>query len=91
MVFHFSFSGIRSDYVLFLSVFKDGKVCISILHPPGEDVMSGELASERWLPTQSVSSIIMSVVSMLAAPNFSSPANVDASVRESFMISNLRI
>ncbi|KAH3758691.1 ubiquitin-conjugating enzyme E2 [Pelomyxa schiedti] len=62
------------------NVYKDGKVCISILHPPGEDAMSGELASERWLPTQNVSSIILSVVSMLAAPNFSSPANVDASV-----------
>eukprot|EP01105_Mastigella_eilhardi_P009836 TRINITY_DN2302_c0_g1_i1.p1 TRINITY_DN2302_c0_g1~~TRINITY_DN2302_c0_g1_i1.p1 ORF type:complete len:316 (-),score=83.95 TRINITY_DN2302_c0_g1_i1:638-1585(-) len=62
------------------NVYKDGHVCISILHPPGEDVMSGELASERWLPTQSVSSIILSVISMLSAPNFSSPANVDASV-----------
>ncbi|GAM24663.1 hypothetical protein SAMD00019534_078380, partial [Acytostelium subglobosum LB1] len=59
---------------------KEGKVCISILHPPGEDVMSGELPQERWLPTQTVSTIILSVMSILSDPNCSSPANVDASV-----------
>lgn len=59
---------------------KDGKVCISILHPPGDDPMSGELASERWRPAQTVTTILLSVISMLNAPNFSSPANVDASV-----------
>lgn len=63
------------------NVYKDtGIVCISILHPPGEDEMSGELPEERWLPTQSVTTIILSVISLLNAPNFSSPANVDASV-----------
>jgi ubiquitin-conjugating enzyme E2 R len=63
------------------NVFPDGKVCISILHPPGEDEMSGERPEERWLPTQSVATIMLSVVSMLNDPNFSSPANVDASVQ----------
>ncbi|KAG9562860.1 hypothetical protein KCU77_g20211, partial [Aureobasidium melanogenum] len=29
------------------NVYPDGKLCISILHPPGEDEMSGELAAER--------------------------------------------
>jgi ubiquitin-conjugating enzyme E2 R len=62
-------------------VYKDGRVCISILHPPGEDAMSGELPEERWLPTQTVSSIMLSVISMLSDPNISSPANVDASVQ----------
>jgi ubiquitin-conjugating enzyme E2 R len=63
------------------NVYKDsGMVCISILHPPGEDEFSGELASERWLPTQTVTTIILSVISLLNAPNFSSPANVDASI-----------
>lgn len=63
------------------NVYKEtGVVCISILHPPGEDELSGESASERWLPTQTVSTIILSVVSLLSAPNFSSPANVDAGV-----------
>lgn len=62
------------------NVYKDGKVCISILHPPGDDPMSGELASERWRPTQNVKSILLSVISMIADPNCSSPANVDASV-----------
>jgi len=63
------------------NVYDDGKVCISILHPPGEDEMSGELPEERWLPTQSVSTVLLSVISLLSDPNFSSPANVDASVQ----------
>jgi len=63
------------------NVYADGKVCISILHPPGEDAMSGELPSERWLPTQTVATILLSIISLLSAPNTSSPANVDASVQ----------
>jgi ubiquitin-conjugating enzyme E2 R len=63
------------------NVFSDGRVCLSILHPPGNDPMSGELPEERWLPTQSVSTVILSLISMLGEPNFSSPANVDASVQ----------
>jgi len=62
------------------NVYKDGKVCISILHPPGPDDMSGEDESERWLPTRSIATIILSIISILSAPNFSSPANIDASV-----------
>jgi len=62
------------------NIFPDGKLCISILHAPGDDPMSGELASERWNPTQSVSTVLLSVISMLNEPNISSPANVDASV-----------
>ena len=42
--------------------------------------MSGELPEERWRPTQSVSSILLSFISLLSDPNTSSPANVDASV-----------
>ncbi|XP_016870349.1 ubiquitin-conjugating enzyme E2 R2 isoform X3 [Homo sapiens] len=34
--------------------FKNGDVCISILHPPVDDPQSGELPSERWNPTQNV-------------------------------------
>jgi len=62
------------------NVYPDGKVCISILHPPGHDEMSGELPGERWLPTQTVTTILLSIISLLSAPNTSSPANVDASV-----------
>jgi len=43
--------------------------------------MSGELPEERWLPTQTVNTIILSLISLLDEPNFSSPANVDASVQ----------
>ncbi|OBZ90887.1 Ubiquitin-conjugating enzyme E2 [Choanephora cucurbitarum] len=62
------------------NVYPDGRLCISILHPPGEDPISGEKAEERWNPTQSVESVLVSIISLLADPNCSSPANVDAGV-----------
>jgi len=62
------------------NVFKNGALCISILHPPGDDPMSGETAEERWNPTQSVESILLSIISLINDPNCSSPANVDAGV-----------
>ena len=62
------------------SVEKNGDVCISILHDPGEDKWGYERPEERWLPVHTVETIIMSVISMLADPNDESPANVDAAV-----------
>jgi ubiquitin-conjugating enzyme E2 R len=63
------------------NVYENGNLCISILHPPGEDEQSGELASERWNPTQCVRTILLSVISLLTEGNISSPANVEASVQ----------
>jgi len=63
---------------------KSGEVCISILHPPGGNPeMPDECESdnERWKPAHSVTTILLSIISMLSDPNFSSPANVDASVQ----------
>ncbi|KAF2201033.1 ubiquitin-conjugating enzyme [Delitschia confertaspora ATCC 74209] len=60
------------------NVYPNGTVCISILHPPGDDPHHYEQASERWSPIQSVEKILISVMSMLAEPNDESPANVDA-------------
>ena len=67
------------------NIYPDGKVCISILHE-GVDEFGYESLSERWNPSQSVNSILISILSMLSAPNFESPANVDASKlwRENF-------
>lgn len=62
------------------NVYESGDVCISILHPPVDDPQSGELPSERWNPTQTVRTILLSIISLLNEPNTSSPANVDASV-----------
>ncbi|UXI15502.1 deoxyribodipyrimidine photolyase [Sarcoptes scabiei] len=62
------------------NVYENGDLCISILHPPVEDPQSGELACERWNPTQNVRTILLSVISLLNEPNTSSPANVDASI-----------
>ncbi|KAI0403213.1 ubiquitin-conjugating enzyme/RWD-like protein [Xylaria palmicola] len=60
------------------NVYVNGVVCISILHPPGDDPNQYEHASERWSPIQSVEKILISVMSMLAEPNDESPANVEA-------------
>lgn len=60
------------------TVYPSGLVCISILHPPGDDPNHYEHASERWSPVQSVEKILISVMSMLAEPNDESPANVEA-------------
>uniref|UniRef100_A0A674C5Y5 Ubiquitin-conjugating enzyme E2G 1b (UBC7 homolog, yeast) n=1 Tax=Salmo trutta TaxID=8032 RepID=A0A674C5Y5_SALTR len=57
---------------------KNGDVCISILHEPGEDKFGYEKPEERWLPIHTVETIMISVISMLADPNGDSPANVDA-------------
>ena len=67
-------------FIYRLSVDKDGNVCISILHEPGDDRWGYEKPEERWLPVHTVETILLSVISMLADPNHDSPANVDAAV-----------
>lgn len=62
------------------NIYKDGKLCISILHAPGEDEMSGELASERWSPVQRIFTVLISILSLLDDAETGSPANVDAAV-----------
>lgn len=62
------------------NIYPDGKVCISILHAPGDDEQSGEVAQERWSPLQGVESILRSVLLLLDEPEVNSPANVDAGV-----------
>ena len=46
-------------------VYPDGKVCISILHPPGEDEFGYEKASERWSPIHTVETILYVVTNYL--------------------------
>ncbi|KAG9065242.1 hypothetical protein KI688_002565 [Linnemannia hyalina] len=60
------------------NVYPTGEVCISILHPPGEDKYGYEQASERWTPVHTVETILISVISMLSSPNDESPANIEA-------------
>lgn len=60
------------------NIYPDGKVCISILNE-GKDEFEYESVSDRWNPSRSVDSILMSILLMIASPNFESPANVDAS------------
>ena len=60
------------------NIYPDGTVCISILHPPGEDPNHYESSNERWSPDQSIEKILLSVMSMIAEPNIESPANIDA-------------
>lgn len=54
------------DRFLTFAVYQDGRVCISILHTPGDDPLGYETAAERWSPVQSIEKILLSVVSMLA-------------------------
>ncbi|KAF3310006.1 hypothetical protein TWF173_010120 [Orbilia oligospora] len=60
------------------NIYPEGKVCISILHPPEEDKYGYESAAERWLPVHTPETILVSVLSMLSSPNDESPANLDA-------------
>ncbi|PWW71557.1 hypothetical protein C7212DRAFT_234667 [Tuber magnatum] len=62
------------------NIYPDGKLCISILHAPGEDETSGELASERWSPAQRIFTVLISILSLLDDAEVSSAANVDAGV-----------
>lgn len=59
--------------VLTPAVYPDGRVCISILHAPGDDPMGYESSAERWSPVQSVEKILLSVVSMLAGNGLRPP------------------
>lgn len=61
------------------NVYKDGLLCISILHQGG-DSTTGEADEETWSPAQSVETVLISIVSLLSDPNINSPANVDAAV-----------
>ena len=61
------------------NVYPDGKVCISIAHE-GEDEFGEEDKSVRWTPTQTIETFLLSILSILDAPNIYSPANVDASL-----------
>ena len=60
------------------NVYPNGDVCISILHPPGDDKWGYEKAEERWRPVHTINSILLSVISLFSSPNDESPANIDA-------------
>ncbi|KAF4582174.1 ubiquitin-conjugating enzyme, E2 [Ophiocordyceps camponoti-floridani] len=62
------------------NVYTDGNLCISILHRPGDDEQSGELASERWNVLHGVESVLRSVLLLMDDPEINSAANVDASI-----------
>lgn len=63
------------------NIYKDGKVCISILHAPEIDQFNEqEKLSEKWRPVLGVKEIVLSVMSMIVDPNLNSPANVDAAI-----------
>ena len=70
---------VKFKNILHPNIYKNGEVCISILHE-GSDVFGYEKDIERWLPSHGVNTIMISIISMLSAPNFESPANVDASI-----------
>lgn len=60
------------------NIYADGRLCISILHPPEDDQYGYESAAERWSPVQSPETILVSTISLMYSPNDESPANVEA-------------
>ena len=66
------------DNIYHPNIYKNGEVCISILHPPGDDKYGYETSSERWRPVHTVNSILISILLLLSSPNIDSPANIDA-------------
>lgn len=52
------------------AVYRDGRVCISILHAPGDDPHAYESAGERWSPVQSVSIDDVTMVTKKNAQHF---------------------
>ncbi|OAF70390.1 Ubiquitin carrier protein G2 [Intoshia linei] len=48
------------------NVYQDGRICISILHAPGDDPSGYESKNERWSPSQSIEKILLSIISLLA-------------------------
>lgn len=63
------------------NVYSDGKICMSLLHPPGHNEMDNESFDIRWKPVNGASTIVNSIFLILQEPNFSSPANIDASIQ----------
>uniref|UniRef100_A0A8H7K7R5 Ubiquitin-conjugating enzyme E2 2 n=1 Tax=Bionectria ochroleuca TaxID=29856 RepID=A0A8H7K7R5_BIOOC len=55
------------------NIYPDGNLCISILHRPGDDAQSGELASERWNVLHGVESVLRSVLLLMDDPEINSP------------------
>ena len=63
------------------NIYPDGRVCISILHPPEIDSFNEqETLDEKWRPVLGVREIVLSVLSIINEPNLDSPANVEAAI-----------
>ena len=64
------------------NIYKNGEVCVSILHEPVFDEFNEmEKMEEKWRPILGVREVLLSVISMLCSPNLESNANVDASIQ----------
>ncbi|EEB05294.2 ubiquitin conjugating enzyme Ubc15 [Schizosaccharomyces japonicus yFS275] len=55
------------------NVHTNGDVCISILHPPGDDKWGYEDAGERWLPVHTPETILISVYPCSPLPTMNLP------------------
>lgn len=59
-------------------MYRDGKVCISTLQMPIPDAEDEGVATGFWTPASGMSTIFMSILSLLSAPNPDDPANAEA-------------
>jgi ubiquitin-conjugating enzyme E2 G2 len=63
------------------NVYKDGRVCISILEEDIPDPTGYGRSEDKWAPVQNIRTVLLSILVIIDdTPNVESPANVDASV-----------
>jgi ubiquitin-protein ligase len=58
-----------------------GEVCISILHPPGDDAFEYEHRSERWLPVHTTGMEIMAITRMIMERTVVAHVNIGSLAR----------
>ncbi|XP_057553013.1 ubiquitin-conjugating enzyme E2 G2 isoform X1 [Hippopotamus amphibius kiboko] len=73
------------------NIYPDGRVCISILHAPGDDPMGYESSAERWSPVQSVEKILLSVSPTMKAGPMWTPPRCGGTTGSSFTRSPSRL
>lgn len=59
------------------NIYEDGNICISILNE-GVDEFKNKSINERWLPSHSIHTLLVSIIAILIEPNVDSAVNIAA-------------
>jgi len=76
----FSPPGVKIPRVLHPNIYKNGSLCMSILHQGNHQVGDIEGLELKWTASIWMTSLLESAVSILMEPNLDSPADVDAKI-----------